>query len=111
MIIIFLGIALAALAFAFLANRGANGYRDRHMISELVGMLGLGATGLCAILYCFLAWNWIAAEHKMGIINREYGTSYTQAEVFYGSDVIETVRQLDRKRYEVNGDLIRREGR
>ena len=108
MTIIFFGIALAALVVAFLANRGANGHRDRHMISELFCMLGLG---LCAILYCFLAWNWIAAEHKMGIINREYGTSYTQAEVFYGSDVIDTVRQLDRKRYEVNGDLLRRDDR
>jgi hypothetical protein len=40
-------------------------------------------------------------------MNREYGTSYTQEEMFFAADVIDTVRQLDRKRIEINGDIVR----
>lgn len=50
---------------------------------------------------------WFSAGYEAQILNREYGTNYTQAEVFYASDVIETIRHLDRKRYEVN---VTREG-
>lgn len=67
----------------------------------------LAATGL--IFYAFLGWNYMAAEYKADIINREYGTNYTQAEVYWAADVIDTVRELDRKRVELNGDLFREE--
>lgn len=67
----------------------------------------LAATGL--ISYAFFGWNYIAAEYKADIINREYGTNYTQAEVYWAADVIDTVRELDRKRVELNGDLFREE--
>ena len=46
---------------------------------------------------------------KARIINREYHTNYTQAEVFWASNVINTIRELDRKRIELNGDLMREE--
>lgn len=65
------------------------------------------ATGL--ISYAFSGWNYMAAEYKADIINREYGTNYTQAEVYWAADVIDTVRELDRKRVELNGDLFREE--
>ena len=58
------------------------------------------------IIYSFVCYEYLAAEHKANIINREYNTNYSQIEVFYASDVIDTVRQLDRKRIELNGDLI-----
>ena len=64
----------------------------------------LGFIGLC--FYALIAFDYLAAEHKANIINREYGSSYSQLEVFYASDVIDTVRELNRKRIEVNGDLI-----
>lgn len=64
----------------------------------------IGFVGL--IFYGFLVYGYIAAEYQVGIINREYNTEYTQKEFFYASNVIETVRELDRKRVEVNGDLI-----
>lgn len=67
----------------------------------------LAATGL--ISYAFSGWNYMAAEYKADIINREYGTNYTQAEVYWAADVIDTVRELDRKRVELNGDLFREE--
>ena len=65
----------------------------------------VGSVGL--FLYCFIAYGYIAAEYKKDIINREYKTSYTREEVFYASDVIETVRELNRTRLEVNGDLLK----
>ncbi len=63
-----------------------------------------GFVGL--VIYSCLAWQYFAAEYRKDIINREYGTSYTQLEVFYASKVINTVRELERQRIEVNGDII-----
>ena len=65
----------------------------------IIGFMGL-------IVYGVLGFDYFAAEYKANIINREYDTNYTQAEVFYASDVIDTVRELNRKRVEVNGNLI-----
>ena len=53
--------------------------------------LGLG-------VYAFLCFSYIAAGHKVDIINKEYATSYTQEEIFYASDVIDTIQELHRKR-------------
>lgn len=69
------------------------------VIVAMCGFIGL-------FFYCFVAFSWFAAEHEMNIVNREYGTNYTQEEMFYASGVIDTVRELHRKRIEVNGDLI-----
>ena len=73
----------------------------------IAGLFGLMASVLSSILFSVLGWNWFAAEQQANIINREYGTSYTQKEVFFARDVIDIVRHLDRNRYEINGDLLR----
>lgn len=107
MFFIFAAIVVAATMSVVLFKYGDDGFKTKHTIAGVSGLLiGIGSA-LGALVYSFLAWGWLAANHKAQIINREYGTSYTQAEVFYASDVIETVRQLDRKRYEINGDLVR----
>lgn len=111
MILIFLSIVAAAIISGVLFLWGDDGYKKRHTLAAVAGIFGLIASGISAVVYSFAGWGWIAAEHKADIINREYGTTYTRAEVFYASDVIETVRQLDRKRYEINGDLARETGR
>lgn len=70
----------------------------------------IAVIGFCGlILYSAGGYQWIASETKAEIINREYGTKYTQKEVFYASDVIETIRELKRTRIEVNGDLMKSE--
>jgi len=78
--------------------------------SILAGVFGLflacGA-GFATIVFAIQGWNLIGAEYKANIINREYGTNYTQAEVFYASDVIDTIRQLDRQRIEINGNIMK----
>lgn len=107
MFLIFTAILVAAGMSVVLFKYGDDGYKTRHTFAAVIGLLlGIGS-GIGALVYAFAVWGWLAADHKAQIINREYGTHYTQAEVFYASDVIETVRQLDRKRYEINGDLVR----
>ena len=64
-----------------------------------VGFVGL-------VIYAILVLSYVGAEHKANILNKEYGTNYTQTEVFYASSVIDTIRELDRKRIELNGDLL-----
>lgn len=66
----------------------------------LAGLLLAGAFAVTAV-------SWHGAGVKANILNSEYGTSYTQQDVFYASEVIDAVRELDRKRVEVNGDLLR----
>ena len=68
-------------------------------IISIVGFLGL-------LIYTALLYDYIAAGYKVAIINSEYNTNYTQEDVFYASSVINTIRELDRKRIEVNGDLV-----
>lgn len=66
----------------------------------VLGMVGLLAGGVLSIIY-------YGASYKAEIINREFGTSYTQQEVFYASDVIDTIQQIKRQRVELNGNLMR----
>ena len=99
-------VASAFFSFAMvkLSEYGYSGWHELLMVSGIFSAIG---TALTLVVYAFTVWSWIASEHKTNIINREYGTSYTREEVFFASDVIETVRQLDRKRLEVNGDILR----
>lgn len=106
MIYILVSLVLATILTIALFLYCNSGYKPRHSFAALCAcVLGL-CTGLAAALFACNAWGWFAAKHQANIINREYGTHYTQAEVFWASDVIETVRELDRKRVEVNGNLI-----
>ena len=76
-----------------------------------VGCVGavLGAVGLSVVLV--FGYDWVASEHKAKIVNREYGTNYTREDIFYASDVIDTIREVQRQRIELNGDLLRGEGK
>lgn len=101
---LFCGIVILALLFQYVAHDGP-GY-------EFVAAIGVIFTLiLCAfvIAYLMLVLDWVGAEYKAKIINEEYNTSYTQSEVFWASSVIETIRQLDRKRIELNGDIMQQE--
>jgi hypothetical protein len=95
--------ALSILSVVF----GDRSYKPSAGVAFILGFIGCI---ISAVLWLFLAAfgvDWVSAQYKADIVNREYKTGYTQAEMFYASDVIDTVRELDRKRYEVNGDLMR----
>lgn len=107
MIILAVGLVVSTVCAWVLISYGSSGYRSIHGASLFIGVLLGIATAFTGIGYVWSGWSWMAAEQKANIINREYGTNYTQKEVYFASDVIDTVRQLDRKRIEVNGDLMR----
>lgn len=105
MILILISIVVATFISWALFWHASNGYNFNNFTAGFFGLLIAIGAGVGAVSYAFAGWNWIASEHKAQIINREYGTAYTRQEVFYASDVIETVRQLERKRYEINGNI------
>lgn len=77
-------------------------------------LLGLGiisSIGSAVLLLILVFWGfeYKASEYKASIINREYGTNYTKQEIFYAEDVIDTIREIDRERLEINGNLIKGE--
>jgi len=73
---------------------------DYTVIGGMVGpsMISIGIIGL--VLYMLFAFFYIAAGYQADILNREYGTHYTQSEVFYARDVIDKIQQL-------NGSLLK----
>lgn len=105
MILILISIIVAGAIAAILMHYGWVRY-ESALAAFGGAALALGA-GFAAVAYAFTGWSYIAADYRSQIINREYGTNYTQQEIFWASDVIDTVRELDRKRYEVNGDFRR----
>jgi RsiW-degrading membrane proteinase PrsW (M82 family) len=101
------GIVMAiilVIVFAVWASQDCEWHNTFAAI--LAFLLGIPAA-ITVICFCFIVWSWNASEYKANIINREYGTSYSREEIFYGSDVIETIRQLDRTRMEINGNILR----
>lgn len=99
----FLVVCFIGSAFLFVK---CDGYSSWHGFGEVCGLMGGVVSVASLLVYVFSLFQWFAADYKADIINREYGTAYTQAEMFWASDVIDTVRELQRKRVELNGDLI-----
>jgi len=83
----------------------ANKSYDYDMVAELFAVLFGMVLFVGACVFGGLAFNYRAAETKASLINREYNTDYTTEEVFYASDVINTIRELDRTRIEINGNI------
>jgi hypothetical protein len=100
-------VVLVALTFwLYRANEDPYGAPNSMLLFFANMALGL-FTAASSVAYVVLIYGWFAAEHKANIINREYGTQYTQAEIFYASDVVNIVKELNRTRIEVNGDFRR----
>ena len=101
---------MVEILIAFVSVTGLSAYvhstTDDDSLLSLYAAIFIFLGLICLTLYGFTAWSYFAAKYKKDIINREYGTDYTQSEVFYASDVIDTVRELHRKRMEINGNLF-----
>lgn len=105
MILVYILVALVVALIVSLVIMKYAG--DNHSFGAfIIGILLLTGTGITSIGYAFTAYSWVASDYKATIINREYGTNYTKEEVFFASDVIDTVRELNRQRIEDNGNLI-----
>lgn len=107
MILILIAI-LATLVASFWAVRyGDRGYRTRHYAVLCAGVTGYSLTIVLLAVYIAAAPHWFAAKYKADIINNEFDTSYTQADIFWADSVINEIYQLKRRRIELNGDLLR----
>jgi len=106
MIMILVGIVCGTILSVILIWFGQDDYHGINFISLVIGVFLAIAVGIISVVYCIGIWYWFSADYKAQIINREYKTNYTREEVFFGSDVIETIRQFDRNRYELNGNLF-----
>ena len=95
--------ALAAIAVVLMA------YADDNSLSLIIGIIASAMVLFASGCGVFMSYEWFAAEHKARILNSEYGTNYSQQEIFFASSVIDTIKHLDRKRVELNGDLLRDE--
>jgi len=83
-------ILMALVSLTALAVWGAQG--GRSFLSDSVSTTAAIVGFISLIAYSVLGFQYFAAEHRANIINRKYGTNYTQIEVFYASNVIDTIR-------------------
>lgn len=75
------------------------------LIAWLFGLTTL----VLSICLALMGHRWTSAEITAKVLNREYKTEYTKDEIFYASDVIDKIRELDRKRIEINGNIMKGE--
>ena len=93
-----LGVVLIVIGWTMIADN-----------SEFVGPI-FALAGLISIICMFFMWYlYRSAEYKAVIINKEYGTEYTQDDVFYAEDVIDDIQEIKRTRIEINGDIMKKE--
>jgi len=103
------GIGLVVLAFVafWISEEVRNGFVEGLCMCVVVISVIVSVGTLIFVL--ILGYGWQAAKFKADIINREYKTNYTQEEIFYASDAIDTIKQLDRQRIEINGNLLQKQ--
>ena len=103
-ILIISGVVLLILSIvAFYASETT----EFEMLCYMSGVTSLIAGIIVWMVVACLCFGWVSSSYKADIINREYKTDYTREEIFYASDVINEIRNLDRKRMEINGDLFK----
>jgi hypothetical protein len=52
------------------------------------------------VVFSIMAFGYKGASVKARLINREYDAEYSTEEIFYASDVIDTIKELNRSRSE-----------
>lgn len=77
-----------------------------NSLLEFTGVLMMIASGVFVVFLTATVWFYVAAGHKADMINAEFGTSYSREQVFFAESVIEEIRQIQRQRIELNGDLM-----
>ena len=99
-------IALSICMFV-LTDAVSYGWQD---VCGFIGVVGGVASVIMLVICGFMGVAYVSSGYKAELINKEYGTHYTQAEVFYGSDVIDKIQQVKRQRIEINGNLLKDDG-
>lgn len=108
-ILIFAAVCTVTVLLGVVLVSICDGYRG-EFATVFFGTVGcvltlFGAIG--CILTIVVTFEYFGAGYKAQLLNTEYGTSYTRAEVFFAEDLIDTVRELKRERIEINGNLLK----
>jgi hypothetical protein len=111
MIILLVAIFMLIILSAALIIYADEGDTIMYSLSCAVGVIGVLVSVVSLIVYICLIYDYIGASYKAEIINTEYSTNYTQEEFFWASDVINTVRELNRTRIEINGSISQKDGK
>jgi hypothetical protein len=111
MIFIFIIVITASIALMYVSyKQTSEGIDNDFMDFVAIVCFGISACvgSACLVAAPFVYFEVKSSEYKASIINREYNTNYTPREVFYAESVIDEIRQLDRKRIEINGNLLKK---
>jgi len=92
-------MVVLTVIFFWLGQIGNSAAGDLGIITGIISIPAI-------IIVVASGWNWHKAGYKAQVINREFETNYTQAEVFYADDVIDEIRQMNRQRIEINGNVM-----
>ena len=106
MIEILLALAACGGFSWLLLSFGDSGYSGFHTLAGVAGLLVGCVAGVASVFALASAFVWTASAHKAEMINAEFGTAYTQEQVFWAGDVIEEIRQVQRQRVELNGNIM-----
>lgn len=92
------GITLCTFAIIAFRIAGSSYQRWFAIPMGIIGFVAVLIGVVALIVTAVVSFDWVASEHKAQILNREYGTHYTREDVFYASDVIDMIREIDRTR-------------
>lgn len=106
LILIFLVLVALFVVGGFIFNKFRESFTFGENVLTLAGLAFMLFAGIGFVALAMNIRAWVGSEYKAAIINREYKTNYTREEIFFASDVIDTIRELDRKRIELNGNLM-----
>jgi len=100
----------SCFAFTTVLKIGNDGFSGKHVVLFVIGFCGSVINLIWMISIPVMTFNYLSADQKAKIINREFGTEYTAVEIFFASDVIDKIQHIKRHRIELNGNLNKKEG-
>lgn len=88
MLYILIAIISSVIGSYLLIGSGIDAQNGLIMV---IGIVLFILSCISSIVYGVVGWNWLAAEQKANIINRRFGTTYTQKEIFYAENIISSI--------------------
>lgn len=104
-VLIIFGLCLLVLLVASILI-SVYGHNNEIISFQLIGTIALCFSLVAAISYAVVWFDYVSSDSKAKIINSEYGTKYTREDVFFASDVIDKIREIQRTRIELNGNIM-----
>ena len=107
-VLIVSAIVIVAL-FKTIDNLSSHTFSDAPVILIPVMVLSSIVFVITLVTSVVLVPSYISAEVKAEVINKEFGTNYTQRDVFYAEGVIEEIQEVKRQRIELNGNILKKD--